>query len=114
MTVAVDKLQLTLHATGLKNIAGFFGTSDPYAEVKLLVSGSDEEPGILLGKTEVIENSLSPEWTTLFPFDHSFGKEACIKVSIFDEVRGGSHKIMGCKCFILYIQCTEVIQFNLP
>ena len=75
-SATVDKLQLTLHASELKNVAGLGkGTSDPYAEVKLFVAGSDKEPGKLLGRTEVIKNSLSPEWTTSFIFDHSFGKE---------------------------------------
>ena len=48
--MTIQQLRLTLHATALKNVAGAFkGTSDPYAEVKLLVSGSDEEPEKLLG-----------------------------------------------------------------
>lgn len=100
MTNPVDKLQLTLHASGLKNVAGVGkGISDPYAEVKLIASGSSEDQGQLLGRTEVIKNSLSPEWTTSFIFDHSFGKEACIKVSVVDKVRKGSGIPMGCKYF---------------
>ena len=107
----VDKLQLTLYATGLKNVAGVLkGTSDPYAEVKLLVSGSDEEPGKLLGRTEVIKNALSPKWTTSFIFDHSFGKEACIKVSVVDKVRKGGGIPMGCEYFYV-MQIYEYIPF---
>ncbi len=55
MTRSVKKLQLSLHATNLKDVAGAFkGVSDPYAEVKLLVSGYPaKEKGTLLGRTEV-------------------------------------------------------------
>ncbi len=91
------KLQLSLHATDLKHVAGGFkGISNVYAEVKLLVSGSDK--GILLGRTKVVNNSPSPNWTTSFVFDYNFGKEACIKVSVVDKIRRGSAPI-GCKFF---------------
>eukprot|EP00986_Skeletonema_menzelii_P005456 scaffold1986_cov144-Skeletonema_menzelii.AAC.5 len=81
----VEKLQLrlTLHATGLKTADK--RASDPYAEVKLLSSGPHEGPEVLLGRTEVIKNSLSPEWATSFLIDSSFGKKACIKVSLVDK-----------------------------
>ena len=46
--MTIQQLRLTLHATGLKHVAGAFkGTPDLYAEVKLLVSGSDEQPETL-------------------------------------------------------------------
>uniref|UniRef100_A0A7S2PR51 C2 domain-containing protein n=1 Tax=Skeletonema marinoi TaxID=267567 RepID=A0A7S2PR51_9STRA len=97
--MTVEKLQLTLHATGLKNIAGLGkGTSDPYAIVTLLASGPGEKPRIL-GKTEVIKNSLSPKWTTSFLFDYSFGKETHINVSVVDEIRKQSDKTMGSAVF---------------
>ena len=95
-----QKLRLTLHATALKNVAGAFkGRSDPYAEVKLVASGSDEDPGILLGRTESIKNSLSPKWTTSFLFDYSSAteKEACIKVLVADKIRKKDDKFIGCK-----------------
>ena len=96
-----QKLQLTLHATALENVAGAFkGRSDPYAEVKLIASGSDKDPpGILLGRTESIKNSLSPKWTTSFLFDYSSEteKDACIEVSVADKIRKESDKFIGCK-----------------
>jgi hypothetical protein len=95
--MTVEKLQLTLNATGLKNVAGLGkGTSDPFAIVTLLASGPGEKPRVL-GKTEVIKNTLSPKWTTSFLLDYSFGKETHINVSIVDEVRKRSDKPMGCK-----------------
>jgi len=97
--MTVEKLQLTLHATGLKNVAGLGkGTSDPFAIVTLLATGPGEKPRVL-GKTEVIKNSLSPKWTTSFLFDYSFGKETFINVSIVDEVRKQSDKPMGSAVF---------------
>lgn len=97
--MTVEKLQLALHATGLKNIAGLGkGKSDPFAIVTLLATGAGEKPRVL-GKTEVIKNSLSPKWTTSFLFDYSFGKETHINVSIVDEVRKQSDKPMGSAVF---------------
>ncbi len=106
--MTIEKLQLTLHATGLKNVAGLGkGTSDPFAIVTLLATGPGEKPRVL-GKTEVIKNSLSPKWTTSFLFDYSFGKETHINVSIVDEVRKQSDKPMGCK----FMQCRRVDVFD--
>mmetsp|Transcript_6144 Transcript_6144/g.9579 ORF Transcript_6144/g.9579 Transcript_6144/m.9579 type:complete len:152 (+) Transcript_6144:230-685(+) len=97
--MTIEKLQLTLHSTGLKNVAGLGkGTSDPFAIVTLLATGPGEKPRVL-GKTEVIKNSLSPKWTTSFLFDYSFGKETHINVSIVDEVRKQSDKPMGSAVF---------------
>ena len=96
-----QKLQLTLTASGLKNVAGAFkGKSDPYAEVKLIASGSDDaDPGILLGRTESIKNTLSPKWTTTFLIDDNFGKEAYIKVLVADKIRKEDDKFIGCKLY---------------
>ena len=97
--MTVEKLQLTLHATGLKNIAGLGkGTSDPFAIVTLLASNPGDTPRVL-GKTEVIKNSLSPKWVTSFFFEYSFGKETHINVSVIDEVRKQSDKPMGSAVF---------------
>jgi len=47
------KLELSLHARKLKNVAGAFkGTSDPFAVVTIVASRSGEAPTVL-GKTEV-------------------------------------------------------------
>ena len=95
----IEKLQLTLHASQLKNVAGIGkGTSDPLAVVTLLATGPGETPRVL-GKTEVIKNTLSPNWTTYFLFDYEFGKETHINVSVIDEVRKSSDKPMGSAVF---------------
>lgn len=97
--MAIEKLQLTLHASQLKNVAGLGkGTSDPFAIVTLLATGPGETPRVL-GKTEVIKNTLSPSWTTAFLFDYELGKETHINISVVDEVRKQSDKAMGSAVF---------------
>lgn len=97
--MAKETLQLTLHASQLKNVAGLGkGTSDPFAVVTLLATGSGETPRVL-GKTEVIKNTLSPNWTTSFLFDYEFGKETHINVSVIDEVRKQTDKPIGSAVF---------------
>jgi hypothetical protein len=47
------KVELSLHAAGLKNVAGAFkGTSDPFAVVTQIATSQGSTP-IVLGKTEV-------------------------------------------------------------
>ena len=70
------------------------GTSDPYAVVTLLANDPTEKPTIL-GKTEVIKNSLSPKWTTSFDLSYEMGNLTRVNVGIYDEVRKGTHKPMG-------------------
>ncbi len=108
--MTIQQLRLTLHATGLKNIAGAFkGTSDPYAEVKLLVSGSDEQPEALLGRTESIKSTLSPKWTASFLFDYGSGKDAIIEVVVADKIKKGRDEFIGCKIFHMpYMQQNQV------
>lgn len=90
-----------LHSTRLqlKNVAGAFkGTSDPYAVVTLLANGPSEKPTVL-GKTEVIKNSLNPKWTTSFDLPYQLGSPTRVNVGIYDEVRKGTHKPMGSAAF---------------
>ena len=68
------KVQISIYAAKLKNVAGIGkGTSDPYAVVTQLAGHLTERPKVL-GKTEVIKNSLSPVWTTTFATTYTFGK----------------------------------------
>mmetsp|Transcript_21947 Transcript_21947/g.62509 ORF Transcript_21947/g.62509 Transcript_21947/m.62509 type:complete len:561 (-) Transcript_21947:108-1790(-) len=93
------KLELSLYAKDLKNVAGAFkGTSDPYAVVTQL-STNDSSPAKVLGKTEVIKNTLSPEWIKVFFLDYELGTPVKIAISLFDEVRKGDNKSMGAAMF---------------
>jgi hypothetical protein len=47
------KVELSIHASGLKNVAGAFkGTSDPFGVVTHIATNKGSTP-IVLGKTEV-------------------------------------------------------------
>mmetsp|Transcript_14330 Transcript_14330/g.42027 ORF Transcript_14330/g.42027 Transcript_14330/m.42027 type:complete len:460 (-) Transcript_14330:3173-4552(-) len=97
----VTKVQLSLHATRLRNVAGMGkGTSDPYAVVTLLAVDSGEKPHVL-GNTEVIKNSLNPQWTTSFLVDFEFGKPTHVNVGVYDQVQKSGDKPMGSASFEL-------------
>lgn len=89
------KVELSIHATRLKNVAGLGkGTSDPFAVVTQIATTPGSTP-LVLGKTEVIKNSLNPEWTKVFVFDYELGTPVKVAVQIFDQVRKGDNKSMG-------------------
>lgn len=95
----IMKVQVSLKATRLQNIAGAFkGTSDPFAVVTLLGANRGAKPKII-GKTEVIKNSLDPDWVTTFKIDYELGQPANLLVKIFDEVSKGDNKVMGSAVF---------------
>jgi Ca2+-dependent lipid-binding protein len=93
------KVELTVHASKLENVAGFGkGCSDPYAVVTQLSTSSSQKPHVI-GKTEVIKNTLSPNWVTSFVLDYELGTPMKVAVQIFDEIRKGDNKAMGSATF---------------
>ena len=85
------KLGVSFKATNLKNVAGAFkDKSDPFAVITLLRNHHDDKPQII-GKTEVIKNSLDPDWVAIFTVDYELGEPTNILVKIFDEVRKGDN-----------------------
>lgn len=68
-------------------------SSDPFCVVTKLAEGASRP--VVLGKTEVIKNTLSPDWTKVFVFDFELGHPVHIAISVYDEVRKGSNKAMG-------------------
>uniref|UniRef100_A0A7S4IXV7 C2 domain-containing protein n=1 Tax=Odontella aurita TaxID=265563 RepID=A0A7S4IXV7_9STRA len=93
------KLQLSIYARKLSNVAGAFkGTSDPFAVVTKIVEEGGGQPEVL-GKTEVIKNTLNPDWTKTFVFDCELGTPVKFAVQVFDEVRKGDNKSMGSAVF---------------
>ena len=93
------KLLISLNAQNLQNVAGAFkGTSDPFAVVTLAGNKPGDAPRII-GKTEVVKNDLSPNWTTTFDIDYDLGEPSTILVKIFDEVRKGDNIPMGSAVF---------------
>ena len=93
------KLELSLHASKLKNVAGG-GTSDPFVVVTALGNQPGAKPNIL-GKTEVIQNSLSPHWVKVFVLDYELGTPIKVACNVFDQaVKGGAeNKSMGSAVF---------------
>ena len=95
------KLELSLHASKLKNVAGGVGnTSDPFVVVTALATQPGAKPNVL-GKTEVIPNSLSPHWVKVFVLDYELGTPIKVACNVFDQaVKGGAdNKSMGSAVF---------------
>ena len=93
------KLELSLHASKLKNVAGAFkGTSDPFAVVTQIATKPGAKPHVL-GKTEVFKNNLSPQWVKIFEIDYELGSAVKVAVSIYDEVKKSDNKLMGSAVF---------------
>jgi Ca2+-dependent lipid-binding protein len=93
------KLELSLHASNLKNVAGAFkGTSDPFSVVTKIATQKGTKAEVL-GKTEIIKNSLNPQWVKVFVFDYELGKTTKVAVTVFDEVQKKDNKPMGSAVF---------------
>ena len=84
--------------SSLVNLGAFKGTSDPFAVVTKLSTKPGDKPTVL-GKTEVIKNSLSPNWVHVFTMDYDLGTPCKIAVNIFDEVRKSNNLGMGSAVF---------------
>jgi hypothetical protein len=94
------KLEMSLHAIKLRNVAGIFkGTSAPYAVVTKLASTWGSKPTII-GQTEVLYNTLNKtEWVKVFHLDYELGTPTKIEVHVFDGVSKGTDKSMGMAVF---------------
>lgn len=93
------KLQLSFKATKLKNVAGAFkGTSDPFGVITLLSNDRHAHPQIL-GQTEVVKNSLNPDFTKTFSIDYELGTPLHILIKLYDKVSKGDNKPMGSASF---------------
>jgi hypothetical protein len=78
------KLQLSIWAEDLPNTSNFGGKPDPFAVVTVLHKEVGVKP-TLLGKTEVIPNTNSPDWTKILVLeDFELGKPTHLVVSIYD------------------------------
>jgi hypothetical protein len=98
-TKDIMKLSISLKASNLKNVAGTFkGQSDPFAVVTLLGNHRDDKPHII-GKTEVIKNTLHPDWVNTFIIDYELGEPVNLLVKIFDENSKGDNVPMGSALF---------------
>jgi len=79
-----SRLQLSLSAKSLKNLAGILNTSDPFAVITVR-GDSQDNPPVIVGQTEVVYNSLKPQWSTVIFLDgYKFGVPHYVEVGVFD------------------------------
>lgn len=69
------------------------GTSDPYAVVSKLDEDENKETAVVLGRTETIENALSPHWVKVFVLDYELGTPFKFAVSVMDEDKNGGREM---------------------
>ena len=77
-------IELSLHAVKLKHLSSSFSSSksDPFAVVTHMQEGSG---AVVLGRTETIHNTTSPQWIKIFLLDYEFGTPMKVVVSVFDD-----------------------------
>ena len=97
------KVELSLYASNLKNRAGgafSSAISDPFCVVTSLATQPGAKPNVL-GKTEVILNSLSPHWVKVFVLDYELGTPIKVACNVFDQAVKGKtdNKTMGSAVF---------------
>jgi len=89
----MTKVELSLRAKGLKNTSGFRNVSDPFVIVTLLApEGSGKQPRVL-GRTEVVDNNLNPDWCKTFIFDYELGHMQHFVVTVYDEMKRGEEDL---------------------
>jgi len=74
------------------------GTADPYAVVTHIATAPGETPKVI-GKTEVVENTLSPTLAESFVFDYDLGTPCRLAVSVFHRRSNGGSESMGATIF---------------
>jgi Ca2+-dependent lipid-binding protein len=84
-----QKVNLRISCEGLKNL-DTFSKSDPCCKVSQMVSGNDHK----IGKTETIQNNLSPNFTKTVTMDYFFEQEQVLKFVVADD-DDGSKDIIG-------------------
>uniref|UniRef100_K3WYR8 C2 domain-containing protein n=1 Tax=Globisporangium ultimum (strain ATCC 200006 / CBS 805.95 / DAOM BR144) TaxID=431595 RepID=K3WYR8_GLOUD len=78
--VPTSRVELSLSAKNLKD-RDVLSKSDPFA----VLSQFDGRGWIEIGRTEPLEDNLSPAWTKLFLVDYYFESQQQLKVDIYDE-----------------------------
>jgi hypothetical protein len=95
---AAGILRLTLGASGLKNVAGAFGKSDPFYEVSANVSAAGGLTWQPVFRSEHVQNNLSPVWKQAV-LDMSRlcdgDMDKAIQITIWDWHKSGRHENMG-------------------
>ena len=78
-----------------KNLADLdlFSESDPYCKLKMKTGkfGIFEE----VGRTEVIDNNLSPKWVTQFKVNYVFERKQLLLFEVYDFDSANDHEFIG-------------------
>ncbi|KAL7555611.1 hypothetical protein ACA910_011806 [Epithemia clementina (nom. ined.)] len=91
------RLQLSIWAEGLCKQG--LRQPDPFATVTILNNEKGKKP-VLLGKTEVIANTVDPDWTKIFFIDnYNIGSEIRFVISIYNSDKRNKEQIMGSAVF---------------
>lgn len=99
--MTTKKIHLSLKAINLANVAtGWRKISHPYASVSLSLSTKLDADRKVLGKTEVLNSCLSPDWVKTFTINHDpNGEIYFVTVEILDFKN--NDKAMGIATFQL-------------
>lgn len=81
-----------LSATDLPK-GDLFSESDPFCEV--FFQNATTGPLMVMGKTEVIDNNKSPNWTKQFKFEYHFHENQRIVIRVYDQDSGGVNDYLG-------------------
>jgi hypothetical protein len=95
---AAGILRLTLAGSGLKNMAGAFGKSDPFYEVSANISAAGGITWQPVYRSEHVDNNLNPVWK---PAVLDMGRlcegdiHKAIQITVWDWHKSGKHENMG-------------------
>ena len=89
------RLSISTTTTGMTSA----GTCDPYAVVTQIATEPGKTPHVL-GKTEVVENTVSPSWVNKIAIDYELGTPCRLAVSVFHKKKkSGESESMGAAIF---------------
>ncbi|CAH0476660.1 unnamed protein product [Peronospora belbahrii] len=91
-----EAVRLRFCATGLANMDGIFGKSDPFLVISRL--REDGESWTQVHRTETIDNNLNPNWKRFeLPLQQLCNGDykRPLSLQVFDEDRGGKSELIG-------------------
>lgn len=90
--ISTSKVELTISCKNLYNTHIIRGTSDPYCVVSVKRPWQDRY--VEIGRTEIIENSINPQWFKKILLDYSFEAIQHIEFEIRD-MNSDEHSFLG-------------------
>jgi hypothetical protein len=116
VTAKPDILRLTLAASGLKNMAGAFGKSDPFYEIQANVSAAGGLTWQPVFRSEHMNNNLSPVWNQAVLDMGRLcdgNQDKGIQITVWDWHKNGKHENMGsCETSVAALMAAVGISAN--